>query len=190
MKYRVLMSVVVVALMLIPLACQHEKPPQDQEIPPQNWTVANETEFLAKCEHSDLEFERLEVQDTLFYGHQRMIGDAIVQNDSIRYWFDKDTGNFEKKLVHWRDDLPDKLPPVISKEAAESIGGGCCGYLLYIDPDYSISHTITPTPNPCWAVYVFGSEDYDIDVVVVDAVTGEIIGQGDIELILLGDRTL
>ncbi|MBA7504705.1 hypothetical protein ES706_03359 [subsurface metagenome] len=182
MGYKVLISLVIVALMLIPLSCI-----QPQE-PPQDWVVANEAEFLAKCEHCDIAFERYDFgSGTIVYYHGRMIGEARVELDGINYQFNKDTGNFENKIVHWRDDLPDKLPPIISKEEAMAIGGGTKAYLLYIDPESSVS-LVEPTPmNPCWEVSIYEEYHdpetnetftYNCDVIVVDAVTGEILGHG------------
>jgi hypothetical protein len=178
MKYKVLMSLVIIALMLIPLSCVQ---PQQKE-PPQDWIVANETEFLVKCEHYNISFERYVVNDTIIYLYQRMIGEAIAEKDIINYQFDKDTGIFKKKLVHWRNDLPDKLPPIISKEQAMAIGGGTKARLFYIDPDSSVS-LVEPTPtNPCWAVYIYNeTSTYNSDVIIVDAVTGEILGHGVLE---------
>ena len=176
------MVLMIAGLMLIPVACH-----QQQEIPPQNWTVANETEFLVKCEHYSISFERYVVNDTIDYYYQRMIGEAIVEKDSIIYQFDKDTGIFKKKIVHWRDDLPDKLPAIISEEQAMAIGGGTKASLFYIDPDSSVS-LVEPTPtNPCWVVYIYKEYydpmtnetfTYNSDVIIVDAVTGEILGYG------------
>jgi hypothetical protein len=184
MKYKVLMMLAIVALMLIPLSCVQ---PQQEE-PPQDWVVANEAEFLAKCEQYNISFERYDSGgDTIDYYYQRMIGNATVERDSINYQFDKDTGILKKKLVHWRGDLPDTLPPIISQEQAMSIGGGTEACLFYISPDSAVS-LVKPTPtNPCWVVYIY--EDYhdpetnetftyNSDVIVVDAVTGEILGHG------------
>lgn len=187
MKYKVLMSLMIIALTLIPLACQHEKPPQDQEIPPQNWTVANETEFLEKCEQGNITFEKHESENYISYHYDRKIDGAVVELDHIVYIFNKETGEFFDKDVHWRDDLPDKLPPIISEEEAMAIGGGTRAYLLYIDPESSVS-LVEPTPeNPCWEVAVYEefldpvtneTVSFNTDIVVVDAVTGEILGHG------------
>ena len=177
MRYKVLMALMIVGLLFIPLSCH-----QQQEVPPQDWVVANETEFLAKCEQYNISFERYVVNDTIIYLYQRMIGEAIAEKDIINYQFDKDMGIFKKKLVHWRNDLPDKLPPIISKEQAMAIGGGTKARLFYIDPDSSVS-LVEPTPtNPCWAVYIYNeTSTYNSDVIIVDAVTGEILGHGVLE---------
>ena len=80
-----------------------------------------EDELLGKYEKSDLLFKRMEIGNMIVYGHHRKIDDAIVEGDRINYQFDKSTKELKKKIIHWRDDLPEHLPPVISKEEAESI---------------------------------------------------------------------
>jgi hypothetical protein len=182
MKYKVLLPLVIVALMLIPLSCH-----QPQEIPPQNWTVANETEFLAKCEQGNVTFfEKSGSEKRIVYWYHRKIDNAIVELDRILYMFDRETGEVIEKDAHWRDDLPDELPSIISKEEAMDIGGGTEAYLIYIDPD-SLMFSIEPTENPCWAVRIWKdfyipelnrTDTYNVDVIVVDAVTGEILGHG------------
>ena len=183
MKHKILMSLVIIGLMLILLSCVQP------QAPPQDWVVANETEFLAKCEHCDIQFERYDFGgDTIVYYHSRMIGEAHVEFDSINYQFDKETGNFKKKLAHWRDDLPDTLPEVISEEEAMAIGGGTRAYLLYISPESNVFADVKPVPeNPCWAVSIYEdyyhpeineTATYNVDIIVVDAVTGEILGHG------------
>lgn len=180
MRYKVLMPFVIITLMLIPLSCQ-------QEISPQDWTVANEDEFLSKCQQNNITFfERSESETRVVYWYHRKIDDAIVELDRILYMFDKETGELIEKDAHWRDDLPDQLPPIISEEEAMDIGGGTEAILFYIDPD-SMMFSIETTENPCWAVRIW-KEFYDpetnetftwnVDVVVVDAVTGEKIGHG------------
>jgi hypothetical protein len=184
MKYKVLMSLVVIALLFIPLSCTQ---PVEQE-PPQDWYVCNEAQLLSKCEQSDITFEKRYVEwaGVVSYYYSRMIGDARVMGDFVEYRFDNQTGAFISKRLHWRDDLPDALPEMISKEEALAIGGGTEAYLLYIDPE-SVMFSIEPTENPCWSVYVY-QEWYDpetnktftwnVDIVVVDAVTGKILGHG------------
>jgi hypothetical protein len=181
-KYKVLMPLVVIALVLIPVSCvQPHEPPQD-------WVVANEEEFLVKCEQSDITFEKEYVEwgGVVSYYYSRMIGDACVIGDFVEYRFDNQTGAFISKKLHWRDDLLDALPEVISKEEAMAIGGGTEAYLRYSDPESPI-FSIESTENPCWVVYAY-QERYDpktnrtftwnTDIVVVDAVTGKIVGHG------------
>ena len=105
------------------------------------------------------------------------------------YQFDKDTKKLIKKIVDWRDDLPEYLPPVISKEEAESIAksagkgkimnrGPAHTKLLFISPD-SCWFKIKPTPeNPCWIVYFADENGFNTDVIIIDAVVGEVLGHG------------
>jgi len=48
----ILGSIILILALIVPLSCGSK---QEQ---PQDWVVANETEFLEKCEHCDIEFER------------------------------------------------------------------------------------------------------------------------------------
>jgi len=151
--------------------------------------IASEDELLGRYEKSDRLFIKKVIGDTIVYRHQRMIDDAIVEGDRIVYQFDKDTKELKKKIIHWRDDLPEHLPPVISKEEAELIakteGKGeimntsfAHTHLRYISAD-SCWFKIKPTPeNPCWVVYFSDNKGYNIDVIIIDAVEGKILGHG------------
>lgn len=151
--------------------------------------IASEDPLLGKYEKSDLPFKRTEIGNMIVYGHHRKIDDAIVEGDRINYQFDKDTKELIKKIVNWRDDLPEHLPLVISKEDAESIaksvGKGkimntnyAHTYLCYISPD-SHRYPLEATPeNPCWIVYFADKYGYNVDVIIVDAVDGKILGHG------------
>jgi len=181
MKYKILMSLVIIILMLIPLSCVQP------QVHPKDWVVANETEFLSKCQQNNVSFfEKSGSEKRTVYWYHRKIDDAIVELDRIMYMFDKETGELIEKDAHWRDDLPDHLPPIISEEEAMDIGGGTEAYLIYIDPD-SIMFSAEPTENPCWAVRIWKefydpetntTDTWNVDVIVVDAVTGEKIGHG------------
>jgi len=178
MKYKVLMSLVIIALMIIPVSCVQPV----EQVPPQNWTVTNETGFLNKCQQNNVTFfEKSGSEKHIVYSYHREIDNAIVELDRIVYIFDRETGEFVEKHVHWRDDLPDELPSVISKQEAMAIGGGTKAWLIYIDPESVVFADVEPTPkNPCWAVLVYDERyGYNTDVVVVDAVTGEIVGHGE-----------
>ena len=154
-----------------------------------SWVIASEDPLLGKYEKSDKKFERYEDKEVIVYWHSRKVDNAIVEGDYINYQFDKNTKELIKKTIHWRDDLPEHLPLVISKEEAESIakseGKGkimntslAHTKLRYIAPD-SCWHPIKPTPeNPCWIVYFADREGYNIDVIIVDAVEGKILGHG------------
>jgi hypothetical protein len=67
-----------------------------------------------------------------------------------------------------------------------SIGGGTRAELLYIELGDPIFPSIDTT-NLCWAISIYKTEyypetnetfTYNSDVIVVDAVTGEILGHG------------
>lgn len=75
---------------------------------------------------------------------------------------------------------------LISKEKAMDIGGGTEAYLVNAVPD-SPMFSIEPTENPCWIVSVYQevyipelnkTVTWNVDIVVVDAVTGEVLGHG------------
>ena len=154
-----------------------------------SWVIASEDPLLGEYEESDLLFKRDVTDDKIIYWHLRMIDGAIVEGDRIVYQFDKDTKKLIKKIVNWRDDLPEHLPPVISKEEAESIaksvGKGkimntsfAHTKLLFISPD-SCWFKIKPTPeNPCWIVYFADENGFNTDVIIIDAVEGKILGHG------------
>jgi uncharacterized membrane protein YkoI len=160
-----------------------------------NFTMVtpSEDELLGKYEKSDRQFKRTELGNRIVYGHHRRIDDVIVEGDRINYQFDKSTKELKKRIIHWRDDLPEHLPPVISKEEAESIAIAIAKSkakgkimdtslahtrLRYISPD-SCWHPIKPTPeNPCWIVYFADDKGYNIDVIIIDAVEGKVLGHG------------
>lgn len=134
--------------------------------------------LLGKYETGDKVFKRYEIGRKIVYFHQRMIGDAIVEGDFIRYQFDRDTEELLDKGVHWRDDLPENLPELISKEAAEAKVDGIIqsSRLYFISPESAI-YPIKPTPeNPCWVIRTIA--DGNMTVKIVDAVTGELLGHG------------
>ena len=134
--------------------------------------------LLGKYETGDREFNRYEIGSKIVYFHQRMIGDAIVEGDYIRYQFDKDTEELLDKEVHWRDDLPEHLPAVISKEEAESMVNGTIqsSRLYFISPESDV-FPLEPTPqNPCWVVKSIA--DDNMAVTVIDGVEGKLLGPG------------
>jgi len=154
-----------------------------------SWVIASEDPLLGKYEKSNRTFAKYVFEDMIVYEHLRDIDGAIVEGDRILYQFDKDTGELLKKVVNWRDDLPEHLPPVISKEEAESIAksvekgkimnrGPAHTKLLFISPD-SCWFKIKPTPkNPCWIVYFADENGFNTDVIIIDAVEGKILGHG------------
>jgi hypothetical protein len=146
------------------------------------WVTPSEDELLGQYENSDLLFKKTVREEWIAYSRWRKIDNVTVELDRRVYIFDRETEELIEKGIHWRDDLPDHLPPIISEEEAMDIGGGTEAYLIYIDPD-SIMFSIEPTENPCWAVRIWKympelNDTYNTDVIVVDAVTGEILGHG------------
>ncbi len=126
-------------------------------------------ELLGKYEKCDRWFIKKGIGNTIVYRHQRMIDNATVAGDYINYQFDKDTKELKKKIIHWRDDLPEHLPPVIPKEEAESLVRGEVQFttLYFILPDTPV-FPIEPAPeeNPCWAVSYADDKGYNIDVII------------------------
>ena len=150
----------------------------------ESWVIASEDELLEKYEKSDSVFKRTEKGNWITYRHPphppRMIDGAIVEKDRRVYIFDRSTKELLEKNIHWRDDLPEHLPPIITREEAESMVGGKIMYtdLWYISPESDI-FPIKPTPkNPCWAVEIADDRGYNTDVIVIDAVNGTIVGHG------------
>jgi len=164
-------------------------PTPSSTVPETTWVIASEDELLGKYEKSDRMFERTERHGRIIYNHQRMIDEAVVEKDRRVYMFDNTTKELIYKDIQWRDDLPEHLPSVISEADAESIaktvGKGkimetslAHTKLLYIASD-SCWHPIKPTPeNPCWIVYFADENGYNIDVIIIDAVEGKILGHG------------
>ena len=99
--------------------------------------------------------------------------------------FDAETGELiESSVLNWRDDLPDKLPPIIDKEDAEEIAGGSSATLYFIDPKSIRFHEMAPTSHPCWVVWnstektIDGYKYNHITITAVDATNGDILGYG------------
>lgn len=132
-------------------------------------------------EPSDREFTEVEIGDRfIVYYHPRMIGEATIEKDLIVYRFDAGTGELLEKKTHWREDLPDELPPsLLGAEEAEALVGGDVEFsrLLYISPDSDV-FPLDPTPtNPCWVVRSTDDRGHPL-VGIVDAVSGEYLGEG------------
>ncbi len=135
-------------------------------------------ELLRQYESGDKEFERLEIGDMIVYWHQRVIDGAIVEKDQIVYQFDAVSEELLAKKVHWRDDLPEHITINIIVDEAEIIAGGEPLYSnLYIVSPESDIFKLDPTPgNPCWVIRTI--EDNITKIVIVDAVTGDLLGYG------------
>jgi hypothetical protein len=136
-------------------------------------------DLLAKYETGDKEFQRYEVEDKIVYFHQRMIDDAIVEGDYIRYQFDKNSEQLLDKETCWRTDLPEHLPALTTtKEQAEAmvIGEVQSANLYYISPESHVFPIELTPENPCWVVKSVG--DGNMNITIIDAVTGEVLGYG------------
>ena len=137
-------------------------------------------ELLGKYERSDRLFKRTEWGDWIFYRHRRMIDGIKVEGNEIAYIFNRNTKELIEKDIHWRDDLPKHLPPVISKEQAESIAGGGSATLYFLSTG-GIFPTQQAPRNPCWVVWkTIKTDEYGIyfNITIVDAVEGRILGYG------------
>lgn len=147
--------------------------------------------LLSKYEVNIEEFEEATHGNFTSYHQLRQIGEAIVEGDYKGYIFRTSTGELIEKDAHWRDDLPAELPQglVTKDEALAMVGNESLprAYLYYISPD-SDTFWIEPVPkNPCWEVLIFKEYHdpetnvtltYNSDIIIVDAVTGEILGHG------------
>jgi hypothetical protein len=138
----------------------------------------DQDDLLRPYETGDRQFTRYEVDDKIVYWHQRSIDGAMVEGDYIRYIFDGNTGELLDKTVRWRDDLPEQLPPVISKDEAEALVEGevRSSTLCFISPESAIYPIEPPPENPCWTVSSI--TDGKVIFTVVDAVEGKILGFG------------
>jgi hypothetical protein len=135
-------------------------------------------ELLAQYETGDKEFVKKEIADAIVFHHQRMIDEAIVEGDQIIYLFDKETKELRDKAVRWRDDLPEHVTYNITKENAEKMVSGEISFShLFIVPLDPKLYPIPAMPyNPCWKIAV--EEDGYIHLKIIDAVTGEYLGEG------------
>ena len=147
----------------------------------ESWVIASEDELLGKYEKSDRPFKKIVSNRTITYVHHRSIDGVAVDRDHRIYVFDKNTKALIRKGIHWRDDLPEHLPPVISKEQAESIAGGGSATLRFVSPKFFVSPPEQAPKNPCWVVWKTIKTENGIpyyDITIVDAVEGEILGYG------------
>lgn len=140
--------------------------------------TAERDTLLARYEPSGREFMRLEIEDIISYFHQRRIGEAIVELDFIRYQFDRGTRELIDRTVRWRERLPERVEPVVTREEAESMARGNVRYakLYFISPESDVFPLDPPPSNPCWVVR---SETGDgLEIVIIDAMTGDRLGYG------------
>lgn len=137
--------------------------------------------LLAPYEMGEKRFQEVKIKDKMIvYYHNRMIGDAIVEKDRIVYQFDMETGELLKKISHWREDIPEQLPPdMISAEDAAWVAKGNAetAILQIMSPESNVFHFEVTPSNPCWIVRTH-DESGNLKLVVVDAVEGDILGYG------------
>ncbi len=106
----------------------------------------------------DGQFDRYlgEVSDIIVCSAHRMVDGARVVSDGLYYWFDLHTGELVMERIHWREDLPDRLPAlVISQEVAESLVEGEVTYsrLAFLPPDAMLFEVDRATSRrPYWLV--------------------------------------
>jgi|GEM_PF-2312228 len=117
------------------------------------------------------------------YGHREVDG-AVIAGDELYYAFDIESGRLVNERIHWREDLPEQLPPLrISREEAEAMVEGevTSSTLVVLNPDQMLFETdvMSSFRDPCWMVH--SSEqagDLDIPrITVINAITGEILGR-------------
>jgi len=143
--------------------------------------IPSEDELLGEYEKSDRPFKKSVSNRTITYAHHRSIDGVPVDRDHRIYVFDKNTKELIRKDVQWRDDLPEHLPPVISKEQAESIAGGGSATLRFVSPQFFVSPPEQAPKNPCWVVWKTIKTENGIpyyNITIVDAVEGKILGYG------------
>lgn len=140
--------------------------------------TASSDSLLGKYERGDRLFKKYVLNDRIVYWHQRMIDDAIVEFDYIRYEFDKNTKELIEKDIHWRSGLPEHVTTAITKEQAESMVRGEVQFtdLYIISPDSDV-FPLKPTPqNPCWVVR--SVDNGNVIVTIIDAIDGKVFGYG------------
>jgi hypothetical protein len=135
-----------------------------------------EKELLKPYEANVDDFKEIEIGNKIVYFQERTIGEALVEKDSMVYQFDKENKTLISKKIKWRNDLPDKLPKIITQQEAESLATADILYstLYYISPDSNVFPV--KTKNPCWVVRSI--KDNQRIVTIIDAVKGKILGFG------------
>jgi hypothetical protein len=140
---------------------------------------AGAQDLLRRHDSSDLPFVEAEFGNMRVYYHQRMIGEALVENDFIVYQFDGRTEELLARKASWRDDLPDTLPAdLLDGEAAEAMVDGTVlsSRLYFISPDSDVFPLDQAPENPCWVVR--SDVEGRLVITIVDALTGERLGYG------------
>jgi len=140
--------------------------------------TSSQDTLLAKYDKSEKVFTKLQIDSIISYFHRRMIGDAIVEKDYVRYQFNAKTGKLIDSTKKWREDLPESITPVYTPAQAESfVKDTVITSKLYIISPESQVFDIKPVPkNPCWVVW--SRADGRITITIIDAITGVILGYG------------
>jgi len=142
--------------------------------------TANEDSVLAKLEHGDRTFTKMEFSGgDVVYFHRRTIGNIAVEGDFIN--FQTKDGDLRKNFTHWRDDLPANPPKinVTEDEAIGIAGGGQEASLLYISNSSAVFSRIDPVPaEPVWVVSKRDNEGRLYNSTVVSSSGGRILGYG------------
>jgi len=195
MKYKVLMSLMIIALMLIPLACQDEEVPPELQCFPPNWTVENVTEFLSLAERCSINFSGYDAgEDGFSYTYRRKIGNISVWNNKVTYLFYKN-GSFRDKNVIWREDLPSEPPEIlISEQEAIRIAGGVgnendYANLYYIEKCSYFDYLEETPENPVWLVRTWKegcspsnyTSPYDTNSLAIDAKLGTLSDYSELD---------
>ncbi len=135
--------------------------------------------YLSEEQQGGRRFTEIEIGDRTVYFHQRMIGEAQVERDFIVYQFEKDSGELIKQRTFWREDLPDRLPPlgIDAQDAMETVGPhAVSARLIYISPESDV-FPLSPAPrDPCWVVRDVNGDH--LRLVILNAVSGEYLGDG------------
>jgi hypothetical protein len=135
-------------------------------------------DLLKQYESNYDDFKGIQISNKIVYFYQRRIEEAIVERDFIVYHFDQFTKELLDMQFHWREELPETLPKVISQGLAESMVEGDIRFsqLFYISPESDV-FPIRPAPKyPCWIIETL--DEGKISVTVIDAVKGKIVGPG------------
>ncbi len=167
-----LLTTVLIALLAVAETMSLVRAEMVKEVTP------SQDSLLARYEPGDRLYQKLQIDNVVSYFHQRQIGEAIVEKDFMRYQFDVDTEELIEKEIRWREGLPDRVIPVITREQAESMVEGVVQFTrLYIISPESDVFPIRPAPkNPCWVIR--SVQDERLVVTIIDAMTGERLGYG------------
>ncbi len=134
--------------------------------------------FLEPYEEDYKAFKRLDIGEKIVFFRQRMIDGAVIEKDYDLYHFHRETGELLKRDIRHRKDLPEHFDIRVPQADAEWLAGGrtLFSILKMISPDSDV-YPIDPAPkNPCWVVRC--KEEGAIRIKVIDAVTGEYLGDG------------